>query len=86
MRLYLDSPAGGVGPGGTVGVLVHHVRERVVEGYREFLDAVDDQQAKEEEGAEGQKGLLGVVKFGEVLSEVISEVDAGGQKFLVSPS
>lgn len=68
MKLYLDSREAGAG-GGTVGVLVHHVRERVVEGYREFLDAAaNDHKSGQEEG-EGE--LMGVVKLGEVLSEVI---------------
>ncbi|KXN91833.1 Conserved oligomeric Golgi complex subunit 3 [Leucoagaricus sp. SymC.cos] len=86
MKMYLDSPTGGIGTGGTVGVLVHHVRERVVEGYREFLDAVSAAgQTRETSGEESVGGLLGVVKLGEVLSEVIDEVDAGGQSLLPSP-
>lgn len=83
MRLYLDSPSEGAGAGGTVGVLVHHIRERIVEGYREFLDAVGDQPTVGEGGR--QEELMGVIKLGEVLSEMINEVDTSGQGLLVSP-
>ncbi|KAF5357255.1 hypothetical protein D9756_006491 [Leucocoprinus leucothites] len=93
MRLYLDSPAGrGLGgmSGGTVGILVHHVRERVVEGYREFLDAVtlQSRSSKQGEGREeeaGSEGLMGVPKLGEVLGEIIDEVEGGKQSLLASP-
>ncbi len=79
MKLYLSSSGdttAGVGSG-TVGVLVHHVRERVVEGYREFLDAVAMGEGQEENKAEGLDELMGVVGLGEVLSSVIDEVEAG---------
>lgn len=86
MRLYVDSPVGrGVDDGitsiGTIGVLVHHVRERVVEGYREFLDSVASQSQSstrgEELGAEGGQ-FMGVVALGKILGEIIDEVEAGG--------
>ncbi|KAF9445796.1 hypothetical protein P691DRAFT_805193 [Macrolepiota fuliginosa MF-IS2] len=83
MKLYLDSEDAGVGVvgGGTVGVLVHHVRERIMEGYREFLDAVESENVRDEGQAEGGDGdgLMGVIKLGEVLSRVIDGVDTGRQ-------
>ena len=86
MRLYVDSPVGrGVDDGitsiGTIGVLVHHVRERVVEGYREFLDSVASQSQSSSRGEElgGEGGqFMGVVTLGKILGEVIDEVEAGG--------
>lgn len=87
MKLYLNSSGdttAGVGSG-TVGVLVHHVRERVVEGYREFLDAVAASGNQEEHQVEGGlDDLMGVVRLGELLSSVINEVDAGGEKLVPS--
>lgn len=87
MKLYLNSSGDntvGVGSG-TAGVLVHHVRERVVEGYREFLDAVAADGHQEENQAEdGLDGLMGVVGLGEVLGSIIEEVDASGEKFVPS--
>lgn len=71
-----------IGGGGTVGVLVHHVRERVVEAYREFLDGTSQAAAAEEgEGEEDTSELMGVVKLGIVLSEVLDEVEAGREAF-----
>lgn len=87
MKMYLDSERTSLGDGsGTAGVLVHHVRERVVEGYREFLDVVANADGNDK-GEEGEEvgGLMGVVRLGEMLSEVIDEVDAGGEYLLTSP-
>lgn len=72
-----------IGGGGTVGVLVHHVRERVVEAYREFLDGTSQAAvaAPEGEGEEDTSELMGVVKLGIVLSEVLDEVEAGREAF-----
>jgi len=77
--LYLDFSVGGGGAGiGTRGVLVRRVRERVVEGYREFLDAVGQSQVvkKEEEEEEGNE-FMGVDVLGRMLSEVVEEVEGG---------
>jgi len=76
--LYLDFSVGGGGAGiGTRGVLVRRVRERVVEGYREFLDAVGQSQVvKKEEEEEGNE-FMGVDVLGRMLSEVVEEVERG---------
>jgi len=76
--LYLDFSVGGGGAGiGTRGVLVRRVRERVVEGYREFLDAVGQSQVvKKEEEEEGNE-FMGVDVLGRMLSEVVEEVEGG---------
>ena len=79
IKLYLDFSVGGGGAGiGTRGVLVRRVRERVVEGYREFLDAVGQSQVvkKEEEEEEGNE-FMGVDVLGRMLSEVVEEVEGG---------
>ncbi|XP_006463266.1 hypothetical protein AGABI2DRAFT_207960 [Agaricus bisporus var. bisporus H97] len=87
IRLYLDSDGVSFvgshnGGGGTVGVLVHHVRERVVEAYREFLDGASQAVAAPEgEGEEDTSELMGVVKLGIVLSEVLDEVEVGREAF-----
>jgi len=76
--LYLDFSVGGGGAGiGTRGVLVRRIRERVVEGYREFLDAVGQSQVvKKEEEEEGNE-FMGVDVLGRMLSEVVEEVEGG---------
>jgi len=76
--LYLDFSVGGGGAGiGTRGVLVRRVRERVVEGYREFLDAVGQSQVvKKEEEEEGNE-FMGVDVLGRMLSEVVEEIERG---------
>ena len=78
IKLYLDFSVGGGGAGiGTRGVLVRRVRERVVEGYREFLDAVGQSQVvKKEEEEEGNE-FMGVDVLGRMLSEVVEEVERG---------
>lgn len=84
IKLYLDFSVGGGGTGiGTRGVLVRHVRERVVECYREFLDAVGQSQVvkvkkEEEEGKEeGEGEFMGVGVLGRMLSEVVEQVEGG---------
>jgi len=83
MKLYLDFPVGegeGVDGGtagiGMMGVLVRHVRGRVVEGYRESLDAVvrQSQRVEEEEGSP----FMDVSTLGKILDEVVDEVEVGG--------
>lgn len=73
MKLYLDFSGGeGVGGGGRgrmMGVLVRRVRERVVEGYRGFLDVVLHGEEEEEEGM-----FMGVGVLGRMLDEVIEDV------------
>ena len=78
IKLYLDFSVGGGGAGiGTRGVLVRRIRERVVEGYREFLDAVGQSQVvKKEEEEEGNE-FMGVDVLGRMLSEVVEEVEGG---------
>jgi len=49
----------------------------VVEGYREFLDAVGQSQVvKKEEEEEGNE-FMGVDVLGRMLSEVVEEVERG---------
>jgi hypothetical protein len=71
--------SGGNGNGGTVGVLVHHVRERVVEAYQEFLDGTSNVVVAAEGGDEDMGELMGVVKLGVVLSEVLDGVEGVGE-------
>jgi len=88
IRLYLDSDGinlGGNGSGGTVGVLVHHVRERVVEAYQEFLNSTSNAAiVAEERGGDDAGELMGVVKLGVVLSEVLNEVEDSGKMSVTS--
>jgi len=75
--LYLDFSVGGGGAGiGTRGVLVRRVRERVVEGYREFLDAVGQSQVVKKEEEEGNE-FMGVDVLGRMLSEIVEEAEGG---------
>lgn len=83
MKLYLDFPVGegeGVDGGtagiGMMGVLVRHVRGRVVEGYRESLDAVVRQSQRVEE--EEESPFMDVSTLGKILDEVVDEVEVGG--------
>ena len=85
IKLYLDFSAGGDGTGGggasmgTRDVLVRRVRERVVEGYREFLDAAvgQSQVVKKEEGEGEENEFMGVGVLGRMLSEAVEEVEGG---------
>lgn len=77
IKLYLDFSVGGGGAGiGTRGVLVRRVRERVVEGYREFLDAVGQSQVVKKEEEEGNE-FMGVDVLGRMLSEIVEEAEGG---------